>query len=120
MSGLEMIVVLAGLFLGYWIVAKFLLEKPASKMPSVSQPRDAGRSASVAQQVSSAAWHDVLNISPHASLDEIRSAYQTLMSQYHPDKVATLGVELRNLAEQKSREITQAYHEALHLHGADT
>jgi preprotein translocase subunit Sec63 len=31
------------------------------------------------------------------------------MAEYHPDKVATLGVELRDLAEEKSKAITAAY-----------
>jgi DnaJ like chaperone protein len=35
------------------------------------------------------------------------------MSQYHPDKVATLGQELQDLATQKSQQISAAYREAL-------
>ena len=42
-----------------------------------------------------------------------------LASQYHPDKVASLGPELRELAERKSREITQAYREVMRAHGDD-
>jgi DnaJ-domain-containing protein 1 len=40
------------------------------------------------------------------------------MSQYHPDKVASLGRELRELAESKSKEISVAYQEALVARGA--
>jgi DnaJ-domain-containing protein 1 len=67
----------------------------------------------------SPAWHDVLNVPPHATVDEIRTAYKTLMSQYHPDKVASLGDELRTLAERKSKEITSACRQAMQSHGTD-
>ena len=39
------------------------------------------------------------------------------MGQYHPDKVAGLGVELRALAERKSKEISGAYRQAMREHG---
>lgn len=35
------------------------------------------------------------------------------MGQYHPDKVATLGPEIRALAERKTRELNQAYEDAM-------
>jgi DnaJ like chaperone protein len=59
----------------------------------------------------------VLNIDANASVEKIRAAYQTLMSQYHPDKVASLGAELRELAERKSKEIGVAYREAMRSRG---
>jgi DnaJ like chaperone protein len=37
------------------------------------------------------------------------------MAEYHPDKVAQLGEELRILAEAKSKEINAAYSEALRV-----
>jgi len=50
--------------------------------------------------------------------EEIRRAYRVLMSQYHPDKVAALGDELKEVAERKSKEITLAYREAMQARGA--
>lgn len=35
------------------------------------------------------------------------------MSQYHPDKVASLGPELRDLCERKTKEINTAYDQAI-------
>lgn len=35
------------------------------------------------------------------------------MSQYHPDKVASLGPELRDLCERKTKEINTAYDQAM-------
>lgn len=57
-------------------------------------------------------WHDVLGVSPDATHEQIVSAYRARMSEYHPDKVANLGPDIRALAEQKAKEINAAYAEA--------
>jgi hypothetical protein len=51
----------------------------------------------------------VLGVPEGATLDQIRTAYRTLIVQYHPDKVAQLGPELRQLAAEKSQQINDAY-----------
>jgi DnaJ like chaperone protein len=51
----------------------------------------------------------ILGIRPGAPIEEVKRAYRRRMAEYHPDKVASLGVELRELAERKSREINAAY-----------
>lgn len=53
----------------------------------------------------------VLGIDPAASDAEIKKAYRRLMSQHHPDKLASKGLpeSMRALAEEKTREITSAY-----------
>lgn len=53
--------------------------------------------------------HRVLGVEPGASQDDIRRAYRRLATQYHPDKVAHLGADLRHLAEQKFKAIQAAY-----------
>ena len=53
--------------------------------------------------------HEVLGVRPGASQEEISAAYRRLVQQYHPDKVADLGPELRELAEQRMKEINAAY-----------
>jgi hypothetical protein len=40
---------------------------------------------------------------------EVKRAYRNKIREYHPDKVAHLGSELRDLAECKSKEINAAY-----------
>ena len=54
-------------------------------------------------------YYEVLGLTPSATEDEIRQAYRKLMMQYHPDKVATLGPELRQTASEKSKAINEAY-----------
>jgi hypothetical protein len=53
--------------------------------------------------------HDVLGVSPNATPEEIKQAYRQLAGQYHPDKVAHLGEEFRQLAEKRFKEIQEAY-----------
>jgi len=53
--------------------------------------------------------YKVLEISPGASPAEIHKAYRRLAAQYHPDKVAHLGDDLRVLAEKKFKAIQAAY-----------
>ena len=47
---------------------------------------------------------------------EVTNAYQRLLKQYHSDQVANLAPELRELAEQRMKEINAAY-EALRRRG---
>jgi len=53
--------------------------------------------------------YDVLDLPSNASQDEIRAAYQRLVRQYHPDRVADMGPELRRIAEERTKEINEAY-----------
>ena len=51
----------------------------------------------------------VLEISPSASNDDVKSAYRRMAMKKHPDKVATLGPEVQKAAEEKFRQIQEAY-----------
>jgi preprotein translocase subunit Sec63 len=51
----------------------------------------------------------VLGVRKGATRDQIKTAYRTLIVQYHSDKVAHLGPELRRLAAEKSQQIIDAY-----------
>ncbi|WP_194869200.1 DnaJ family molecular chaperone [Myxococcus sp. AB025B] len=53
--------------------------------------------------------HEILGVARGCSKNELRRAYHAQMAQYHPDKVAHLGKELRELAERKALEINRAY-----------
>ena len=52
--------------------------------------------------------YKVLGVSPTATDDEVRRAYRKLALQHHPDRVATLGEDIRRAAEQKLQKINEA------------
>lgn len=52
--------------------------------------------------------YKVLGISPDASDEEVKKAYKKLALQYHPDRVATLGDDVKAAANKKFQEINQA------------
>lgn len=56
------------------------------------------------------AWQ-MLGLERGASLEEARRAFRALVVQYHPDKVAHLAIEFRELAERRTREIMTAWEE---------
>ncbi|MBF0378993.1 MAG: DnaJ domain-containing protein [Desulfamplus sp.] len=53
--------------------------------------------------------YQILGISPKASKEEIQAAYRSAVKQYHPDRVAHLGKELQDFANNKFIEIKEAY-----------
>ena len=55
------------------------------------------------------ALYKILEVSPEASDEEIKSAYKRLARLYHPDKVAHLGPDLVKSAEDKFKQINDAY-----------
>jgi DnaJ-class molecular chaperone len=53
--------------------------------------------------------YEILNIKRNAAKSEIISAYRKLVKIYHPDKVAGLAPEYREIAERKMKIINAAY-----------
>ena len=54
------------------------------------------------------AAYKVLGISPSATDDEVKSAYRQMALKHHPDRVATLGDDVKAAAEKKFKEINDA------------
>ena len=52
--------------------------------------------------------YKVLEVAPTATDDEVRAAYRRLALKHHPDRVATLGEDIRKAAEEKFQSINNA------------
>ena len=59
------------------------------------------------QDVNSA--YKVLEIDPSASDDEVKKAYKRMAIKHHPDKVESLGDDVKKAAEEKFKSIAAAY-----------
>lgn len=59
------------------------------------------------QDVNSA--YKVLEIDPSASDDEVKKAYKKMAIKHHPDKVESLGDDVKKAAEEKFKSIVAAY-----------
>lgn len=64
--------------------------------------------------------YTLFDLRPDASREQIEARYKELALQYHPDRVAHLGQELRTLAHEKMIEIQRAYEELLKSSSATT
>ena len=53
----------------------------------------------------------ILEISSSATDNEVKKAYRKMANKYHPDKVAHLGKEMQNIAEEKFKAVSEAYQE---------
>ncbi len=94
--------------------AQVLWRTLAQLDPRLPAPRREGRAekATPAPPVPAARLKDpyaLLGLVPGTPRDEARRAFRALVAQYHPDKVAHLAPEFRQLAEERTRELTAAW-----------
>jgi DnaJ-domain-containing protein 1 len=106
---------------GYWIISRVIdAWTPGSSGAATADQATAGgarqegepagrRAEAFGPEWIRANWHEVLGVSPNASIEVIKSAYKLRAHQYHPDKTQGLGPELRALAERKMQELNMAY-----------
>lgn len=117
MSPNEVLVVVVFGLIGYWIVSALISpnRNSAQGESHASEPGDRNsqgskNNSSVHNSEDMATnWFNILDVPQTASSEMITSAYKRKISQYHPDKVASLGDELKDLAEAKSKQINTAY-----------
>ena len=103
MSTSEILVSLFGLLLGYWVISKVISgKKVETDKAEQTKEKNEFKSDYESERSDSQEWYVILCVSRTASMEEIQNSYKSLIRQYHPDKVASLGEELRNLAEKKS------------------
>ena len=88
-------------------------EADVTQLEALLRAATAGPSAGTAAPAKDrlADAYTALGISPDASPAEIKRAYRRLISQNHPDKLASRGLpeSMRAVAEERSREINAAY-----------
>lgn len=54
-------------------------------------------------------YYKILGLEPGASIADVKKAYRKLALQYHPDRVAHLGKEYADVAEEKFKLINEAH-----------
>jgi len=54
-------------------------------------------------------FYKILEINPSASDQELKHAYRSMATRFHPDKVQHLGPEFQTIAEEKFKVINDAY-----------
>lgn len=126
----DILVILGGGFIGYWVVSNLLTGSstpsgPNGNLGSSDQNQSSSRYEHGEQKGDtctpqpegpiSANWFRILEVSEYASKEQIVAAYKKKISQYHPDKVSNLGRELQELAELKTKQINASYDFAMKL-----
>jgi DnaJ like chaperone protein len=53
--------------------------------------------------------YKILEIEPEATDEEVKKAYRRMAMKYHPDKLATMGEEIQQAAQEKFRKVNEAY-----------
>ena len=74
----------------------------------------------VASPVEDLEYYELLGVPPTASLKEIKTAYRNRIKQCHPDKFVGRGAEFRRLAEERAKELNEAYAILSAKHDAST
>jgi DnaJ-domain-containing protein 1 len=122
MTAVDIVVIVAGLFFGYRLVSNYLSPntsqgqaRPDADRRPYDSPRQQWEGNWGAATPQGPTWFDVLGVSETADLAQIEYAYRVKISQCHPDKVAQMSEDIRQLAETKSKEINAAYETAVRL-----
>ena len=54
--------------------------------------------------------YNVLGVSKESTDMEIKKAYRKMANKYHPDKIAHLGEEFKEVSQEKFKSVSEAYH----------
>jgi DnaJ like chaperone protein len=80
-----------------------------SRYMRISEADLTSLSAMFSQQTNPNWAYDILELSHTATNDEIKKAYRRMAMKYHPDKVNSLGEEVKQNATEKFRKVKEAY-----------
>jgi DnaJ-domain-containing protein 1 len=115
---IEFSVIIGCGFVGFLIVNAFLEYRRVSEETSREEGSNGSSRTEESRKpeddpttspASEPSWWEILGVGKEASPDEIKTAFRKEIARYHPDRVEGLGSELRELAEQKAKEINWAY-----------
>jgi len=89
---------------------KATTEVPGRRLgrPRAAPKSNAGKAEGLVTD-SLVAAHETLGLEPGATLEQVVSAYRSLVQKYHPDKVSHLGKEFQDMAAKRTGEINRAY-----------
>jgi DnaJ-domain-containing protein 1 len=98
-----LVTVLAGIigFIVIWYLMGLITEKFSTGPAPSAPPSSSSQSQSE--------WAEVLGVAPDASRDEIKRAYLRKIEEFEPGRLATLGPEMRKLAEERLQQINLAF-----------
>ena len=54
-------------------------------------------------------YYTILKIDKHSNTTEIKKHYYKLAKKYHPDKLGDVGDDVKTAAEEKFRQVQEAY-----------
>lgn len=54
-------------------------------------------------------WYKILEVDVKASDEEVKKAYRRMAMKYHPDKVSTMGEDVKRAAHEKFQKLNEAY-----------
>ena len=112
--------------LGFLLRFLYLLygkKRPGERVGTTTFPKDKSESkesekndeARSADRFESSDPYIVLGVDRSDSEAHIKKVYRELVSRYHPDKVAHLGEEFKTIAEERFKQIQNAYQKILQL-----
>lgn len=101
MTSTEVLVIVGGVALGYWLVA-------------VVWPLLSGRdTASPSSDDDDASWHQVLGVPANADRATIDAAHQAKRAEHLPERIAHLSAQARAQAQRRRMQIDRAYAQAM-------
>lgn len=112
----DLVVMVACGVAGFWAVNAWLGMRgdagqagPANDRHDDDALRDPDAPATLAN------WYRILEVREDADRDTIAQAWRRKVGEYHPDKVARLGPEIRSLAERRTQQVNAAYEIGMRL-----
>lgn len=84
-------------------------KKPKKNKQRVFEKKSEKHSNQVHQSSVEKKYSKLLKLNGGESIKDIENSYKSLIKKYHPDKVASMGEEIIKTAEEKTKELNDAY-----------